>query len=110
MDFTEVVRKRRMTRNFTDEAVAPEVIERVVSLAQKAPSAGYTQGQSLIVVTDPVLKQQIGKLCQEHHYEYPFVSRAPFLVIPCTSEAAYHHRYQEADKLLEDGTEIYWPV
>jgi nitroreductase len=110
MDLTEVVRKRRMTRNFTDQAVAPEVIEHIVSIAQKAPSAGYTQGQSLIVVTDPALKQQIGELCQEHHYEYPFVTRAPFLIIPCTSEAAYHRRYQEADKLLEDGTEIHWPV
>ncbi len=32
------------------------------------------------------------------------------LVIPCTSEAAYHRRYQEPDKVNEDGTEIVWPI
>jgi nitroreductase len=32
------------------------------------------------------------------------------LLVPCTSEAAYHRRYQEADKLRDDGSEIEWPV
>jgi nitroreductase len=32
------------------------------------------------------------------------------LVVACTSEAAYHRRYQERDKVREDGTEIEWPV
>jgi nitroreductase len=31
-------------------------------------------------------------------------------LIPCTSEAAYHRRYQETDKVNEDGSEIIWPV
>ena len=31
---------------------------------------------------------------------------APVLVIACTSEAAYHRRYQEPDKVQEDGSEI----
>ncbi|MBO0780270.1 MAG: nitroreductase family protein [Ktedonobacteraceae bacterium] len=110
MDFLDAVRKRRMVRHFTSEAVAPEIIERIVQAAQKAPSAGYTQGQALIVVTRPELKQQIGRLCTEEVYEFPFVSEAAFLVIPCTSEAAYHQRYQEADKIREDGKEIRWPV
>lgn len=41
---------------------------------------------------------------------HPFISSAPVLIIPCTSEMAYHRRYQEPDKLQEDGTEINWPV
>jgi nitroreductase len=32
------------------------------------------------------------------------------LVVPCTSETAYHRRYQEADKVKNDGTEIEWPI
>jgi nitroreductase len=32
------------------------------------------------------------------------------VLIACTSEAAYHRRYQEADKLNDDGSEIDWPV
>ena len=46
MEFREVVRKRRMVRHFTDEPVAPEVIERMLALARHPPSAGFTQGQS----------------------------------------------------------------
>jgi nitroreductase len=114
MDFETVVRRRRMVRNFSDAAVAPEVIERLLALARHAPSAGFTQGQAFVVVTRPELKQAIAALCGEERYVaggfHPFVSRAPVLVVPCTSEAAYHRRYREADKLREDGSEIAWPV
>ncbi len=60
------------------------------------------------------MKQKIARLCNEQSYVesgfHPFVSEAPVLVIPCTSEAAYHRRYQEADKVNEDGSEIIWPI
>nr|MBF6592519.1 nitroreductase family protein [Ktedonobacterales bacterium] len=114
MELGEVIRKRRMVRHFRPDAVAPEVIERLLELARHAPSAGFTQGQSFIVVTRPELKKAIGTLCGEDGYVeggfHPFISEAPVLIVACTSEAAYHHRYQEADKLSEDGSEIAWPV
>jgi nitroreductase len=114
MDFTDVVLKRRMVRHFTPEPVAPEVVARMLDLARHAPSAGFTQGQSFVVVTQPAMKREIARLCGEDEYVedgfHPFVSEAPVLVIPCTSEAAYHRRYQEPDKVNEDGTEIVWPV
>src|SRR6476646_3229539 len=110
MEFSEAVRKRRMVRHFLPEPVAPEVIERMLQLARHAPSAGFTQGQSFIVVTKPELKRAIGALCGEEDYVeggfHPFISEAPVLVVPCTSELAYHRRYQEADKVQDDGTEI----
>jgi nitroreductase len=114
MELSEVVRKRRMVRHFTNEPVAPEVIDRVLDLTRHAPSAGFTQGQSFIVVTRPDLKREIARLCGEEEYVaggfHSFISEAPVLVIACTSEAAYHRRYQEADKLNDAGEEIVWPV
>jgi nitroreductase len=114
MEFSEVVRKRRMVRHFTDEPVAPEVVARMLDLARHAPSAGFTQGQSFVVVTDPAKKQAIARLCGEEDYVeggfHPFISGAPVVVIPCVSEAAYHRRYQEPDKIGDDGAEIVWPV
>jgi nitroreductase len=114
MDFSEVVLKRRMVRHFRPEPVDPEVLKRILELAQHAPSAGFTQGQSFVVVTRPELKQQIAHLCGEEDYVAsgfdPFLSEAPILVIACTNEAAYHRRYQEPDKVQEDGNEIVWPV
>jgi nitroreductase len=114
MELKDAILKRRMVRHFSPQPVERETIERLLDLARRAPSAGYTQGQSFVVVTDPERKLRIAALCHEQHYLeagfHPFISGAPVLIIPCTSEAAYHRRYQEADKVGDDGSEIEWPV
>jgi len=103
-----------MVRNFADKPVDPAMMDRILELTRHAPSAGFTQGQSFIVVTHPEMRRAIAATCEEAEYVErgfaPFISRAPVLLIPCTSEAAYHRRYQEVDKVNEDGTEIVWPV
>ena len=114
MEFDQVVRKRRMTRNFTGEPVPPEVLAKILDLARRGPSAGNTQGQNLIVITREDLRLAVAKIAGEEGYVSmgfdPFLTRAPVLVVACTSEAAYHRRYQEPDKVTADGTEIDWSV
>ena len=114
MEFKDTLLKRRMVRNFSEKPVDLEIIKKIVELTRHAPSAGFTQGQSFIVVTNPQTKKAIADTCEEAEYVNsgfdPFISKAPVLLIPCTSEAAYHRRYQEKDKVNEDGTEIEWPV
>ena len=114
MELKDAILKRRMVRNFADKPIPPEIIERIVDLTRHAPSAGFTQGQAFIVVTQPELRKAIAATCQEEEYVKggfdPFISKAPVLLIPCTSELAYHRRYQEADKVNDDGSEIVWPV
>jgi nitroreductase len=114
MEFAEVVRRRRMVRSYRSEPVDPDAIERIVAVAQRAPSAGFSQGQYLIVVTDPETRAAIAKLGGEESYVAdgfdPWMSVAPVHVVVCVSEADYHARYQEADKLTEEGTEIEWPI
>ena len=113
MEFEQVVRRRRMTRNFTGEPVPPEVLDRILDLARRGPSAGYTQGQNFIVITAAEMHAAVAKLSGEQGYVSigfdPFLSRAPVLIVACTSEAAYHRRYQEPDKVNKDGTETDWP-
>jgi nitroreductase len=115
VEFKEVVRKRRMVRNYDpDKTVAREVLERIAAAAQRAPSAGFSQGQRLVVVTDPAQRRRIAELCDEPEYVAagfdPWISRAPALFIPTVSEQIYHSRYQEPDKIQDDGTEIKWPI
>lgn len=114
MEFKDVVLKRRMVRHFSDQPLPSGAIQRIVALTRHAPSAGFTQGQSFIVVMQPTLKLEIAKLCGEQGYVqagfHHFISGAPALLVPCVSEAAYHRRYQEPDKIGEDGSEIIWPV
>jgi nitroreductase len=103
-----------MVRNFQRRPVPAEAVERIVTLAQHAPSAGFSQGWAYVVVTDAEMKKKIGQVQGEEDYFaerfHKFVSEAPVLIVACTSERLYHERYQEPDKLQKDGTEIHWPA
>ena len=113
MQFRDVVMQRRAVRRFEEGGVNREVIERIARLAQRTPSAGFSQGQRLVVVTDPAVRREVAEICGEAWYrdEFgPWVSECAAQFIPCVSEAIYHRRYQEPDKTLEDGSEIDWPV
>lgn len=114
MEFTDVVRRRRMVRNYTGEQVDPEALDRIVDAGLRAPSAGFTQGQSFVIVTDPERRTRIAELAGEPEYVArgfdPWVSRAPAHIVVCVSEAAYHERYREPDKTDASGKEMEWPV
>ena len=114
MEFDNVVLKRRMVRNFQRKVVPIERVEKILTLAQHAPSAGFSQGWAYVVVTDAQAKRKIGEIQGEQDFYsdrfHKFVSEAPMLIVACVSEQIYHERYQEPDKLNEDGTEIEWPV
>ena len=114
MDFVDVVMKRRAVRRFEDGGVDRDVIERIARLAQRTPSAGFSQGQRLIVVTEPDRRREVARLLGEEEYEDlgmgPWISECAAQFIPCVSEAFYHQRYQEPDKVQDDGTEIDWPI
>ena len=114
MEFGDVVRHRRMVRNYTDEPVDPARVDRIVTFGSRVPSAGFTQGQSFVVVTDTTTRREIAELAGEKGYvEHgfdPWISKAPVHVVVCVSESSYHRRYQEPDKVDEHGREIEWPV
>ena len=68
MEFGEVVRRRRMVRNYTDEPVSAQALERILSAGRRAPSAGFSQGQSFVVVTDQERRAEIARLAHEDEY------------------------------------------
>src|SRR4051812_13074513 len=113
MEFIDVVMKRRAVRRFEDGGVERPVLERIARLAQRAPSAGFSQGQRLVVVTGGELRRAVARLCGEEHYVDafgPWISECAAQFVPCVSETIYHRRYQEPDKTDEGGSEIEWPV
>ncbi len=114
MDFMDVVSKRRMVRNFTSEPVPDDVVERIIATAQRAPSAGFSQGVVFVTVTDPGTRRAIARIGDEGNYVAggfdPFISGAPVQIVICTSEQVYHDRYNEPDKTDAGGNEIIWPV
>lgn len=103
-----------MVRNYAPGAPDREAIERICDAARRAPSAGFTQGQYFIVVTDADTRAAIALLADESDHVArglpPWISSAPVHIVVCTSEADYHRRYQEPDKLTDSGEEIEWPI
>jgi FMN reductase [NAD(P)H] len=113
MEFRDVVMRRRAVRRFEEGGVDRAVIERIARLAQRVPSAGFSQGQRLVVVTEPARRREVARICGEAEYEAdfgPWISECAAQFIPCVSEAIYHRRYQEPDKTRPNGEEIDWPV
>jgi len=114
MDFLEVVMNRRAVRRFEDGGVERDVIERIARLAQRPPSAGFSQGQRLVVVTEPDRRREMARLLGEEDYQDlgmgPWISECAAQFIPCVSEEIYHRRYQEPDKVEADGSEMDWPI
>lgn len=114
MEFRDVVRRRRMVRNYTGEAVDGDSLDRILDAGRRAPSAGHTQGQSFVVVTSPDGRARIAELAGESDYVErgfdPWISRAGALIVVCVSEAAYHRRYSEPDKTDAAGNETDWPI
>ena len=114
MEFQEAVRRRRMVRHFTSDGVPRETVDSILDLAQHAPSAGFSQGSAYIVVTDAEMKRKVAKLQGEEEYSsagfHRWISEAPVAVVACVSEKLYHDRYNEPDKLDEQGKEIEWPT
>ena len=114
MDFGEILRQRKMVRNYTDEPVEREVVERIVARGRKAPSGGFSQGNRFVVVTDEATRARIAELAQEPEYVKlgfdPWISRAPVHLVVATREESYHERYRQPDKLDESGQEVEWRV
>lgn len=114
MEFDEVIRKRRMVRNYAPGPVPTEALDSIVDAGLSAPSAGYSQGIGFVIVTDAGTRNAIAMLADEEEYVAagfdPWISRAPAHVVITVSESIYRERYREPDKLGPDGKEIDWPV
>jgi nitroreductase len=117
VEFAEVVRRRRIVRHFATDPIDREVLERIAAIAQRAPSAGFSQGQRIVIVTDPDRKHRLAELVGEGFYTErgfdPWISEAPALFVPCVSPKVYVDRYNEPDKRdpsAPPGTEEDWQV
>jgi nitroreductase len=114
VEFQDVIRRRRMVRNFTDRPIPPPVLDRVLDNARRAPSAGFSQGFGFLVLEGP---EQVGRFWdatfpqpERDGFRWPGLFRAPVIVLPCSHKQLYLDRYAEADKGWTDRDEGRWPV
>jgi nitroreductase len=115
MEFSEVVRRRRMVRRYDAEREVPaEVLSAVLENACRAPSAGFSQGRDFVVLTSPDERARFWAAASEEEEEQDSWLRgmqsAPVLVICCSDKDTYLDRYAAPDKGWTDRSESRWPV
>jgi nitroreductase len=110
MEFGQVLRRRRMIRSYDEtRAVPAEAVDAVLAAAVRAPSAGFTQGTSLLVLTTASDRQAFWRLTAELDSAWlRGMQTAPVLILIWTSQAAYLDRYAEPDKGWTDRDPARW--
>jgi nitroreductase len=116
VEFSDVVRRRRMVRNFRDEPVDLEVLDRILGAGARGPSAGFSQGiEHLVLVGAPETERFWGCTFAPDDraaFRWQGLFRAPVIVVPFAHAATYLARYSEPDKArtgLGESADR-WPV
>jgi len=131
-----VIARRRMVRNYDpDRPVPAPARDRLLRAAQRAPSAGFTQGTEFLVLESPADRETFWAATTPAVHEAPpeppappaalasadqstaipagrwlaGMRRAPLLVVCFSHRQAYADRYGEPDK-HEDDIDTRWQV
>jgi nitroreductase len=114
MEFQDVVRRRRMIREYADTPVDPAFVDRALANAVRAPSAGFSQGWAFLVLDQRADVDRFWEVTTTPGVLpdswLSGMQTAPVVIVPCSSKAAYLSRYAEADKGWTDEDEARWPV
>ena len=108
MDFQQVVRRRHMVRDFRPDPVDDRVLDRLLDNATRGPSAGFSQGQSFLVLRGDDLPP-FWALTEPTGLSEG-VRAAPLVIVPLSCKRVYLDRYAEPDKGWTDRDEARWPV
>jgi nitroreductase len=104
-----------MTRAFRSDPLPLEVLDHLVDLASRSPSAGKTQGWHLVVLSgDETARFWDVTLPVEERagFAFPRLLDAPVLALPLADPQAYLDRYSEPDKRATTlgGSTSAWPA
>ena len=115
MSFADVVRRRRMTRAFRPDPLPPGLLDDLVDLAARAPSAGKTQGWHLVVLEGEATSRFWDVTLPAERrpaFRWQRLLDAPVIAVVLADPQAYVDRYAEPDKAatgLGIGTDC-WPT
>lgn len=70
MDVGQAIRKRRAVRTYTDAPVAPDVLDRVLSLGLRAPTGSGAQSWGMVVVQDAAVRSTLAQLILDGAAKY----------------------------------------
>ena len=115
MEFRDVVRARRMVRAYDRTRPVPTAtLTRLLELAIRAPSAGFSQGWDFVVLRTPADTGRFWAATRDGDGEpdrwLAGMQSAPVLVLCLSDRERYLDRYAEPDKGWSDRDSGRWPV
>jgi nitroreductase len=114
MELTEIVHKRRMIRRFDRRPVPPDVLDRILDLARRSPTAGFSQGVDFLVLDTPETIATFWSVTDDPDdpMDPDDIANGPtVIVLPIADKRPYLARYAEPDKIAFGmDQEEHWPV
>jgi nitroreductase len=117
VEFADVLRKRKMARAYTGEPVDHAARDRILAAANRAPSAGFSQGYALLTLEGAGQLGPFWRLMSADRGDeddtgpsFDPVTKAPLVVVPMSCKDIYLDRYARQDKGWTDRDEAHWPV
>jgi nitroreductase len=110
-----------MIRAFTGEPLAAGTAERLLQAANRAPSAGFSQGYSFLVLEGQEQSAPLWEMLYESETSenatedadparVTALSTAPLVIVPLACKDVYLDRYARPGKGWTDRDEARWPV
>jgi nitroreductase len=92
-----------MTRQFAPDPIPTELLDALLRSGTRAPSAGFTQGVDLVVLTTEAARSRFWQVAsdrswRDHHQSAAGLLAAPAIVVPVADPHAYADRYRDKDK------------
>lgn len=83
----DLILSHRSIRQFTHDPIEPQQLDLILQAAQAAASSSFLQANSIMRVTDPLIRQQLGELAGPQ----PYVAQAAEFLVFC---ADFHRHLQ----------------
>jgi nitroreductase len=114
MEFREVVSRRRMVRRFDQRPIPSEVMDRILDVGRRGPSAGFSQGLEMLVLDTPETVAEFWEMTRDPGFGWDLEDLAvgpTAIVLPLPDKARYLERYSQEDKIAFGmDEESHWPV
>lgn len=116
MEFQSVINRRKMIRSFSAKEVEKSKIDRITKNIFKGPSAGFSQGIEILVLTDEEGREKFYSQWgtkeerRKSYAKWPNMENAALIIVVCSHKDTYLNRYAEPDKGWTEKDENRWPV
>ena len=103
MHFQELIKRRRTHRSFSEKPIEPDRISRILYASTRGPSAGFTQGTRILVLSSAESRNRFWNAVATTEWRTKNgagadLANAPVIVIVFENRQAYLDRYSEPDK------------